>query len=196
MGIQSPLTVTQMLWVNLIMDTFAAMALASLPPDHDLMKNRPRNRSSFIIDRKLFLHITIVGGIFCVLMVSFTYFMEHTDIQPGLKWLQIGAYNGISEYESGLFFTAFVFLQFWNLFNAKAYGTNKSAFNLKNCKGFLFIVALIFVGQLAIIYLGGQFFDVVPLELDDLLKIIVGTSSVMIIGELVRFIKKLSAARK
>lgn len=196
MGIQSPLTVTQMLWVNLIMDTFAAMALASLPPDHDLMKNRPRNRHSFIIDRKLFLHITIVGGIFCVLMVSFTYFMEHTDIQPGLKWLQIGTYNGISEYESGLFFTAFVFLQFWNLFNAKAYGTNKSALNLKNCKGFLFIVALIFTGQLAIVYLGGQFFNVVPLELDDLLKIIVGTSSVMIIGEFVRFIKKLSAARK
>lgn len=196
MGIQSPLTVTQMLWVNLIMDTFAAMALASLPPDHDLMKNRPRNRNSFIIDGKLFWHITIVGGIFCVLMVSFTYLMEHTDIQPGIKWLQIGDYNGISEYESGLFFTAFVFLQFWNLFNAKAYGTNKSALNLKNCGSFLFIVALIFIGQLAIIYLGGQFFDVVPLELDDLLKIIVATSSVMIVGELVRFFKKLSTARQ
>lgn len=191
MGIQSPLTVTQMLWVNLIMDTFAAMALASLPPDHDLMKNKPRNRHSFIIDRKLFLHIVIVGGIFCVLMVTFTYLMEHTDIQPGLKWLQIGAYNGISEYESGLFFTAFVFLQFWNLFNAKAYGTNKSAWNLKDCGSFLFIVALIFVGQLVIVYLGGCFFNVVPLEFDDLLKVILGTSSVMLIGEVIRLVKKI-----
>ena len=189
MGVQSPLTVTQMLWINLIMDTFAAMALASLPPDKDLMKNKPRDRHAFIIDRKLFWHITVIGGVFCLLMVWFTYLMEHADIRPGIQGFLLGNYNGISDYESGLFFTAFVFLQFWNLFNAKAYGTNKSAWSLKNCGSFLFIVALIFVGQLAIIYLGGEFFNVVPLEIDDLLKIIVATSSVMILGEIIRFIR-------
>ena len=189
MGVQSPLTVTQMLWINLIMDTFAAMALASLPPEKDLMKNKPRDRHAFIIDKKLFLHITIIGGIFCILMVWFTYLMEHADIRPGIQGFQLGKYNGISEYESGLFFTAFVFLQFWNLFNAKAYGTNKSAWDLKGCSSFLFIVAMILVGQLAIIYLGGEFFNVLPLEIDDLLKIIVVTSSVMIIGEVIRFIR-------
>ena len=189
MGVQSPLTVTQMLWINLIMDTFAAMALASLPPDRDLMKNKPRNRYAFIVDRKLFWHITLVGGIFCALMVWFTFIMEHADIRPGIRGFQLGDYNGISDYESGLFFSAFVFLQFWNLFNAKAYGTNKSAWNMKNCSSFLFIVAVIFVGQLAIIYLGGEFFNVVPLELDDLLKIIIATSSVMIIGEVVRLVR-------
>ena len=153
------------------------------------MKNKPRDRHAFIIDRKLFWHITVIGGIFCLLMVWFTYLMEHADIRPGIQGFLLGNYNGISDYESGLFFTAFVFLQFWNLFNAKAYGTNKSAWSLKNCGSFLFIVALIFVGQLAIIYLGGEFFNVVPLELDDLLKIIVVTSSVMIIGEAIRFIR-------
>ena len=85
-----------------------------------------------------------------------------------------------------------MFLQFWNLFNSKAYGTNKSALNFKNCRSFLFIVGLIFVGQLTIIYLGGKFFNVVPLEIDDLLKIIVATSSVMILGELLRYIRKIS----
>ena len=192
MGVQSPLTVTQMLWINLIMDTFAAMALASLPPDREVMKNKPRDRHAFIIDKKLFRNIVIIGGIFCVLMVWFTYIMEHSDIRPGIEGIQLGAYNGISSYESGLFFTAFVFLQFWNLFNAKAYGTNKSAWNLKGCGSFLFIVALIFIGQLAIIYLGGEFFSVVPLELDDLLKIIVITSGVMVIGEIHRFIGRLT----
>ena len=189
MGVQSPLTVTQMLWINLIMDTFAAMALASLPPDKELMKNTPRNRYAFIIDRKLFWHITITGGIFCILMVWFTYLMEHADIRPGIQGLHLGSYNGISEYESGLFFTAFVFLQFWNLFNAKAYGTDKSALSMKNCGSFLFIAALIFVGQLAIIYLGGEFFNVAPLELDDLLKIIATTSGVLVFGEMIRFIR-------
>ena len=190
MGVQSPLTVTQMLWINLIMDTFAAMALASLPPDKDLMKNKPRNRYAFIIDRRLFWHITITGGIFCALMIWFTYFMEHADIRPRINSFHLGDYNGISDYESGLFFTVFVFLQFWNLFNAKAYGTNKSAWNLKNCGSFLFIVALIFVGQIVIIYIGGDFFNMVPLELDDLLKIIITTSCVMVIGEIIRLLKK------
>ena len=189
MGVQSPLTVTQMLWINLIMDSFAAMALASLPPDKDLMKNKPRNRYAFIIDRKLFWHITLIGGLFCVLMVWFTYLMEHADIRPGIQGFQLGDFNGISEYESGLFFTAFVFLQFWNLFNAKAYGTNKSALSMKNCGSFLFIVAVILVGQLAIIYLGGEFFNVVPLELDDLLKILISTSSVLVIGEIIRSVR-------
>lgn len=190
MGVQSPLTVTQMLWINLIMDTFAAMALASLPPDKELMKNKPRNRYAFIIDRSLFWHITVTGGIFCALMVWFTYLMEHTEIHPGINGFHLGDYNGISDYESGLFFTAFVFLQFWNLFNAKAYGTNKSAWNLKNCGSFLFVVALIFFGQIVIIYIGGDFFNMVSLELDDLLKIIIATSSVMVIGEFIRLFRR------
>lgn len=189
MGVQSPLTVTQMLWINLIMDTFAAMALASLPPEKELMKNKPRDRHAFIIDRKLLGHIMITGGIFCLLMVGFTYVMEHSDIQPGISGIQLGAYNGITDYESGLFFTAFVFLQFWNLFNAKAYGTNKSAWTLKDCRGFIIIAGIILIGQLDIIYIDGRFFNVVPLEFDDLLKVVIGTSSVMIIGEIVRFIR-------
>lgn len=190
MGVQSPLTVTQMLWINLIMDTFAAMALASLPPDKELMKNKPRDRHSFIIDSNLFWHFVVVGGLFCVIMVFFTFLMEHADIRPGIQGVRLGSYNGISEYESGLFFTAFVFLQFWNLFNAKAYGTNKSAWELKDSGGFLFIIALIFIGQLALIYLGGRFFNVVPLEADDLLKVILSTSSVMIIGEIIRLARR------
>ena len=190
MGVQSPLTVTQMLWINLIMDTFAAMALASLPPDRELMKNKPRNRHDFIIDQKLFWNIAIVGGIFCSLMIGLTYIMEHADIQPGIRSIQLGKYNGISDYESGLFFTTFVFLQFWNLFNAKAFGTKKSAWNMKGCSSFLFIVALIFLGQLAIIYLGGEFFNVAPLSLHDLAIIILATSSVMVIGEIVRLTGK------
>ena len=131
----------------------------------------------------------ITGGIFCLLMVGFTYVMEHSDIQPGISGIQLGAYNGITDYESGLFFTAFVFLQFWNLFNAKAYGTNKSAWTLKDCRGFIIIAGIILIGQLDIIYIDGRFFNVVPLELDDLLKVVIGTSSVMIIGEIVRFIR-------
>ena len=195
MGVQSPLTVTQMLWINLIMDTFAAMALASLPPEKELMKNKPRDRSEFIIDHDLLWHIIITGGLFCLLMVGFTYVMEHSDIRPGIRGLELGAYNGISRYESGLFFTTFVFLQFWNLFNAKAYGTDKSAWNFKGCRGFLVILAVILLGQIAIVYLGGAFFNVEPLELDDLLKIIVVTSAVMLIGELVRAIRKTVACK-
>jgi Ca2+-transporting ATPase len=154
------------------------------------MKNKPRNRYAFIIDKKLFWHIMVVGGIFCILMVWFTYIMEHADIYPGIQGIQLGSYNGITSYESGLFFTAFVFLQFWNLFNAKAYGTNKSSLIIKNCASFLFIVGLIFVGQLAILYLGGEFFCVEPLEIDDLLRIVVGTSIVLVIGEIVRFFRR------
>lgn len=120
-------------------------------------------------------------------MVAFAYLMEHCNIQPGIHGLTIGSYDGISDYESGLFFTFFVFLQFWNLFNAKAYGTNKSAWDMRNCGSFVFIASLIFIGQLVIIYLGGEFFNVVPLEFDDLLKIILTTSSVMVIGEISRF---------
>lgn len=191
MGIQSPLTVTQMLWINLIMDTFAAMALASLPPDRDLMKNTPRDRNAFIIDKKLFSHITILGVLFSVIMVCFTYVMEHADIQPGINGFQLGSYDGISEYESGLFFTVFVFLQFWNLFNAKVYGTNKSAWSLRGCCSFFFIIAIIFIGQIVIIYIGGRFFNVVPLEWDDLLFIILATSSVMAVGEIIRLVRRL-----
>lgn len=191
MGVQSPLTVTQMLWINLIMDTFAAMALASLPPERELMKNKPRDRKTFIIDGKLMRRITIVGGIFCVLMVALTYVIEHTDIRPGIAGVPpLGKYDGITAYESGLFFTAFIFLQFWNLFNAKAYGTDRSAWDMRGCRGFLIIIALIFLGQIAILYLGEQFFNVERLELDDLFKIIVATSTVMWIGEGIRAVRR------
>lgn len=190
MGVQSPLTVTQMLWINLIMDTFAAMALASLPPDKNLMNNKPRNRYSFIIDRALFKQILYTGGLFCVLMMVVAYLMEHADIQPGFHISYLGQRNKISNYESGLFFTTFVFLQFWNLFNAKTYGTNKSTLDFRDCGSFLFIVCLIFIGQLLIIYLGGNFFNLVPLKITDLVKIIIITSSVIIIGEIIRYSKR------
>jgi len=193
MGMQSPLTVTQMLWVNLIMDTFAAMALASLPPTASVMEEKPRSRSAFIINKYMWEDIIGVGLIFTVVLLGIFYYFEHTPItsSTGLCLITIQSVNtGFTPYELSLFFTVFVFLQFWNMFNARAFATGRSAFHFKDCGGFLFIAVLIFIGQVAIVTFGGPFFQVEPIKLVDWAIIIIGTSPVLILGELLRLFKK------
>lgn len=192
MGMQSPLTVTQMLWVNLIMDTFAAMALASLPPSRSVMKEKPRPREAFIINSPMWRSIIGVGGIFFLLLLALLYYFEHTDITclTQVGHVAMGPNTGLSAYELSLFFTIFVFLQFWNMFNARAFETGRSAFHFKDCEGFGLIALLILFGQILIVTIGGEFFNVVPLKAIDWVIIIGGTSLVLWIGELLRLFRK------
>lgn len=192
MGMQSPLTVTQMLWVNLIMDTFAAMALASLPPSKSVMNDKPRSRSAFIINQPMWKSIIGVGGIFFIILLVLLYYFEHTDITclTQIGNVPTGANTGLTPYELSLFFTIFVFLQFWNMFNARAFATGRSAFHFKGCKGFILIASGILVGQILIVSFGGEFFNVVPLKVIDWAIIIATTSLVLWIGELLRLFKK------
>ena len=187
MGTESPLTVTQMLWVNLIMDTFAAMALASLPPSKSVMYDKPRNRRSFIITRKMMESILLTGGfMFAVLFAYLLKGMPETiNLFGDSGSLPTGEGGG-----RGLVFCTFVLFQFWNLFNARAFSTGHSAFRLKGCKGFLGIAAIIFFGQIAIMNLLPDFFNVEPIGIIDWLIIIVGTSVVLVAGEIVRLFSK------
>ena len=192
LGMQSPLTVTQMLWVNLIMDTFAAMALASLPPSKSVMTEKPRSRSAFIINPSMWKFIIGVGGLFFFVLIGFVYYFEHTNITSLTElWsVPFGENSGLSGYELSLIFTIFVFLQFWNMFNARAFATGKSAFHFKDCGGFLLIAAIILGGQILIVELGGNFFNVEPLKFLDWIIIIGCTSIVLWIGEIVRLFRK------
>ena len=194
-GTELPLTVTQMLWVNLIMDTFAALALASLPPTHTVMKEKPRSVNEHIL-RGMGKGILGVGLIFTALLLGILLFFQHTDVTSltNLHW-EWGAYNGLSAYELGLFFTIFVMLQFWNLFNAKAFMTNGSAFkgiSWKNTRWFILIALIIFVGQILIVQLGGEMFNVAQggLKLMDWVIIVASTSLVLWIGEIIRLFKR------
>lgn len=188
MGTDSPLTVTQMLWVNLIMDTFAAMALASIPPRKSVMQDTPRDRDAFIIDAGMKKRILGVGGLFFAFLIGLVWLFEHSDITcvQDILAFNVGPKNGLSPYELSLFFTIFVMLQFWNMFNARAFESNGSALNLKGCGGFITIAAIIFVGQVLIVSIGGEFFNVVPLKLTDWVWIVLGTSAVLWLGELAR----------
>ena len=190
MGMQSPLTVTQMLWVNLIMDTFAAMALASLPPSETVMHDRPRSRAAFIINGAMWRSILITGTVLFGVLLAMLYYLEHTSIDSLLQIgrVPVGENTGLDSYELSLFFTTFVFLQFWNMFNARAFATGRSALHLKDCGEFMFTALLIFAGQILIVTIGGQFFSVEPLKLTDWIIIVAGTSPVLWIGELVRLI--------
>lgn len=192
MGMQSPLTVTQMLWVNLIMDTFAAMALASLPPSESVMKDKPRSRAAFIINSAMYKDIISTGIIFFIMLLGFFYYLEHTDITSLLQIGRVpfGSNTGLTNYELSIFFTTFVFLQFWNMFNARAFETGKSALNLKGCSGFGLTALIIVVGQIIIVTFGGQFFSVAPIAITDWIIIIGVTSIVLWIGELWRLIRK------
>lgn len=194
-GTESPLTVTQMLWVNLIMDTFAALALASLPPTHNVMRDKPRSVNEHIL-KGMGSGIIGVGLTFFFILLAALLFLQHTEVYPGgplfPKW---GEYNGLSLYEEGLFFTLFVMLQFWNLFNAKAFMTNDSAFkgiSWKNTKWFILIALIIFFGQVLIVEFGGEMFNVAKGGLcwTDWLFIVGGTSLVLWIGEGVRALSK------
>lgn len=192
MGTDSPLTVTQMLWVNLIMDTFAAMALASLPPAERVMHDKPRDRNAFIIDGGMKRMILVTGGIFFLLLLGFVYVCEHADVTSltDLCNLQFGTGMGLSALEKSYIFTFFVMLQFWNMFNARAYLTGQSAFHFKQCKSFLFILLVILVGQILIVTLGGRMFNVTPLSLRDWAILIGSTSVVLWIGEAIRLFRK------
>ena len=188
-GRESPLTVTQMLWVNLIMDTFAAIALASLPPSPEVMREKPRRLTESIISREMAWSIFGVGGLFTVLLTALLLFLEHADIRSVSDLLteHYGAYDGLSPYELTLFFTTFVMLQFWNMFNAKAFMTGRSAFShLSECRGFMFIAVIILVGQVFIVELGGAMFNVTHLNCADWTAVILTTSTVLWIGEGVR----------
>lgn len=177
-GTELPLTITQILWVNLIMDTFAAMALASLPPSHEVMREKPRKQTDFIITKPIAWAICSVGVIFfAALLAMLIWFVpECGDKLQGLT----------------IFFTVFVMLQWWNLFNAKALGSNHSAFHgFLADKGLLLVLVIILAGQWIIVTFGGRMFRVEPLDLQTWLQIIVFTSPVMIIGELMRAVARL-----
>ncbi len=192
MGTESPLTVTQMLWVNLIMDTFAAMALASLPPSSSVMRDKPRDRRKFIINPAMWRFILGSGLIFFGILFAMVYVFEHADITslPQLLTVSLGAPSSLTPYELSLIFTTFVMLQFWNMFNARAFATGRSALHLEHCGEFLFIAAMILVGQVLIVEFGGEFFTVTPLRLSDWLIIIGGTSLVLWVGEFIRLFRK------
>ena len=173
-GHELPLTVTQMLWVNLIMDTFAAAALASLPPNKNVMKDKPRKNDAFIITPSMRRNIFFMGFSFVALLFFLLYQFRDN-------------HGDISSYNLSVFFTIFVMLQFWNMFNVKAFASGKSAFyNLKNSIGFLFILLAIIVGQILIVQFGGDVFRTVPISIEHWLLIIGSTSLILIIGELKR----------
>jgi Ca2+-transporting ATPase len=181
-GAESPLTITQMLWVNLIMDTFAAAALASLPPNPEVMKDKPRKSGlggDFIISRAMSRQIFAVGIFFVCLLLGLLVYFTRTE-------------GGLTAYELSVFFTFFVMLQFWNMFNAKAYADNKSAFaGLKDSPAFLWIALLIVGGQYLIVSFGGEMFNVVPLSWRDWGIILASTSLVLWTGEAARLIRRL-----
>lgn len=176
-GHELPLTVTQMLWVNLIMDTFAAGALASLPPNTNVMRQKPRKNSDFIISNKMRNNILFVGFSFVALLFSLLYFFRDTN-------------GDISEYKLSIFFTVFVMLQFWNMFNVKAFASGKSAFfQLNKSFGFIIVMITILIGQILIVQFGGEVFRTMPISLRDWLIIIGATSLVLWIGEIKRIIR-------
>ena len=191
MGTESPLTVTQMLWVNLIMDTFAAMALASLPPSDSVMADRPRNRREFIINPAMWRFIVGCGIIFFGLLFGMVYVFEHAEVTSLSQLLHVtpGVPDTLSPYELSLIFTTFVMLQFWNMFNARAFATHRSALHLGHCGEFVLIAVLILAGQILIVEFGGGFFGVTPLSLSDWLIIIGGTSLVLWVGEFLRLFR-------
>lgn len=179
LGFELPLTVTQMLWVNLIMDTFAAGALASLPPDERVMRNKPRGVNEFIITPTMKRSIIGTGLLFVIFLMGLLYWFGADD-------------DGLTRYDLSMFFTIFVMLQFWNMFNAKAYNSGRSALHsMHRCGGFLLVSLLIVIGQILIVSFGGDVFRVMPLSIGDWAMIIAGTSVVLWVGEVRRlFIKR------
>ena len=183
-GTDLPLTVTQMLWVNLIMDTFAALALASIPPSEDVMEEKPRKSTDFIITRPMWWNIIGVGIVFLVVLMGMLWYYNHTP-------------EGMTTHDLTVFFTFFVMLQFWNLFNARVFGTNHSAFNhLNKSYGMELIVLAIIVGQVIIVQYGGAVFRTVPLDWMTWLQIVALSSCVLWIGEIYRGVKRLMGKKK
>ena len=190
LGKESPLTVTQMLWVNLIMDTFASLALASLPPSPHLMKERPRKASAGIITPQLARQIFGVGGLFLLLLFVLHYILEHLDLTTG-QW--VGGKGQLTALDLSVFFTTFVFLQLWNMFNAKAFHSGRSAFaGMDRARYFLLITAVILVGQFLITTFAYDFFQIAPLPFSYWIALLIATSPVLWIGELGRLIARLT----
>lgn len=192
MGTESPLTVTQMLWVNLIMDTFGAMALASLPPSQSVMKDKPRDRKAFILTKSTMKDILGVGGFFFLLLVVFLYIFQHTEItqMTDLLHCKLGETNGLSPYEQTLLFSIFVWTHFWYMFNTRSFETGKSFFQLKMSKEFFTIVAIIFIGQVVIVEGLYDFFNCTPMKLMDWVIIVVLSSLVLWARELWHLLTK------
>lgn len=192
MGTESPLTVTQMLWVNLIMDTFGAMALASLPPSQSVMKDKPRDRKAFILTKSMMKDILGVGGFFFLLLVVFLYIFQHTEItqMTDLLHCKLGEANGLSPYEQTLLFSIFVWTHLWYMFNTRSFETGKSFFQLKMSKEFFTIVAIIFIGQIVIVEVLYDFFNCTPMKLIDWVIIVVLSSLVLWARELWHLLTK------
>ena len=192
MGTESPLTVTQMLWVNLIMDTFGAMALASLPPSQSVMKDKPRDRKAFILTKPMMKDILGVGGFFFLLLVVFLYIFQHTEItqMTDLLHCKFGEANGLSPYEQTLLFSIFVWTHLWYMFNTRSFETGKSFFQLKMSKEFFTIVAIIFIGQIVIVEVLYDFFNCTPMKLIDWVIIVVLSSLVLWARELWHLLTK------
>ena len=184
-GTEMPLTVTQILWVNLIMDTFAALALASLPPSHEVMKDKPRKASDFIINKSIGFGILFCGIVFFLVMFALLVYCERRGK------------GGVDVHELTMFFTTFVMIQFWNLFNAKALMSHHTAFRhfLKD-KGMILVLVLVLVGQWIIVTFGGEMFRTTPLSLHEWLLIIGSTSIVLWVGEIWRALKRMIAKRR
>lgn len=184
-GTEMPLTVTQILWVNLIMDTFAALALASLPPSHEVMKDKPRKASDFIINKSIGFGILFCGIVFFLVMFVLLVYCERRGK------------GGVDVHELTMFFTTFVMIQFWNLFNAKALMSHHTAFRhfLKD-RGMILVLVLVLVGQWIIVTFGGEMFRTTPLSLHEWLLIIGSTSVVLWAGELWRTFKRMIAKRR
>ena len=189
MGTESPLTVTQMLWINLIMDTFAAIALASLPPSRKVMEDKPRDRNASILSRPMRVEILGVGFFFFFLLVAMLYIFEHgdyTSMRDLFLNLHIGERDGLSTYELTLLFTTFVMTHFFYLFNARAFETGESALHFKGCEGLLAIVGVVFLGQVAMVEIPllQDFFNVCGLSLEDWIIILLGSSLVLWVREI------------
>lgn len=184
-GTEMPLTVTQILWVNLIMDTFAALALASLPPSHEVMKEKPRKASDFIINKSIGFGILFCGIVFFLVMFALLVYCERRGK------------GGVDVHELTMFFTTFVMIQFWNLFNAKALMSHHTAFRhfLKD-RGMILVLVLVLVGQWIIVTFGGEMFRTTSLSLHEWLLIIGSTSVVLWVGELWRAFKRMIAKRR
>ena len=218
-GLDSPLTVTQMLWVNLIMDTFAAMALSSLPADRTVLYDKPRRPDSHIIDKQMIHKIVGFGLLFFVLLSGLWQLLWHTEIDSVKHLISLDSiklfFTGIldlesnkgqlSGYDHGVFFSIFVMLQFWNLFNAKYFRTDRSliqdiidAFRRPEkvrqsySQGFIWIVLVILLGQILIVSFAGSMFNVAPLNASDWGWILLITSPVLIIADIIRYLKNLA----
>lgn len=202
MGVGSPISITQLLWINIVFGLISAIALSSLQPDNSCLKPEEPGSRDHLVDMGMISRIASVSGIFFILMLGMLYLLQHIEIYSLLDLLRpdleiktdtgiLGPHPGeLSPYELSLFFTIFTFLHFWNLFNVKAFRSGTTAFSLRYCKYFVALVVLIFALQILIISLGGNFMDTTPLKFIDWLLIIGITSFVLWVGEAVRAIRR------